>query len=271
MSRFASDRARKNLFVALPLGAGLVASGCSDDSTAPEDPPVGTVVVQFDHVATGLSGSGPLAFDQMIYRNAAGNDFSVTKLQYLVSRFRLEPEASLRATAEYESDVVHFRDGRDDATRTVTFTDVPGGDYDHLSFVFGLTNDDNVTGAYPDYDAAMNWPMGMGGYHYMKCEGMWGNGPSNFATHTGRSMDAKDRSFEVSLDLNAVPLRHGFTLAEGETKTIRVAMNLNQWYQDPNVYDFVDYGMIMGNPVAQELIHENGSPDHGTGVFSYVP
>jgi hypothetical protein len=37
-------------------------------------------------------------------------------------------------------------------------------------------------------------------------------------------------------------------------------MNLNEWYQNPNDYDFPDFGQgIMGNGQAQQTLHENGA------------
>jgi hypothetical protein len=268
MTRPTRSGARKAPWWAAFLSAAILLSpGCSDDTTPSPAAPVGTVVVQFDHTV----GAAPLEFDRQIYTNAAGNQFGVTTFQYLVSRFRLHRPAALRHEGDYEPAAVHFRDGREDATRTITFDDVPTGDYAHLSFVFGLTNEDNVTGAHPEHDAAMLWPDNppamLGGYHYMKCEGTWGSGPANFATHTGRSSDGVDRSFEVELELHG-SLRHGFEVVEGQTVTVRVSMDLAEWYSTPHTYDFADHGPIMEDPVAQQLLHENGSPAFGSGVFS---
>jgi hypothetical protein len=254
---------------ALLLAAALVlAPGCSDETTPAPGTPVGTVVVQFDHTV----GNVPLELDQQIYTNAAGNVFGVTKLQYLVSRFRLHRPSVLRHEGDYEPAAVHFRDAREEATASITFDDVPAGEYAHMSFVFGLTNEDNVTGAHPDHDAEMFWPDSppsmLGGYHYMKCEGVWGTGPSNYATHTGRSSDGVDRSFEVELELHGGSLRHGFEVVEGQTVTVHVSMDLAEWYTGPHTYDFSAHGPIMEDPAAQQLIFENGNPAFGSGVFS---
>jgi len=39
-----------------------------------------------------------------------------------------------------------------------------------------------------------------------------------------------------------------------------IIMDINKWCQEPNTYNFVDYGaMIMGNANAQEVIKANGA------------
>ena len=278
MTRSTRRRARKAPWWAALLSAVVALSpGCSDEPApppvapaAPEEPTgTGTVVVEFDHTV----GNAPLELDRRTYENAAGNQFGVTNLQYLVSRFRLHRPAALRHEGDYEPAAVHLRDARDDATRSITFDDVPVGEYASLSFVFGLENEDNVAGAHPELDAEMSWPERTrtmrGGYHYMKCEGTWGSGPTKFSTHTGRSSDGFDRSFEVELELHGAP-RHGFEVVEGQTVTIRISMDLAEWYASPHTYNFADHGAIIDDPIAQQLIHENGSPAFGSGVFSLV-
>ena len=35
-------------------------------------------------------------------------------------------------------------------------------------------------------------------------------------------------------------------------------MNLDQWLTEPNEWNFEDFGMIMGNQHAQNLVYQNG-------------
>jgi len=238
--------------LALVCVLALALAGC-DDETGPTGP--GTVVIQFDNVVDGA----PLQMNQQIYTNAAGNSYSVTKLEYVASRFNLHapssPVASFRAE-DFSVAAPHYRTEANAATRTLTFADVPAGTYDALEFTFGLIGSDNVSGAFPDLDAAsMQWPTQMGGgYHYMRFEGNFSDtlgGTAGFTTHTGPSM-GNDYSFGVSLGASIV-------VSSGETTTIVLNMNVNNWYTNPTTYDLNDYGAIMGNPGAQGILKSNGA------------
>lgn len=250
-------RTRNVLPAALVAGGLIVAAGC-DDAAGPSEGS-GTLVLRFDHTVDGAE----LVLDQMVYTNAAGNPYSVTLLEYVVCHFALEAE--IPSQEDLTTHVVHYRDQAQESTRDLVLENVPAGDYSTLRFIFGLPGDDNVTGAFPDLDAAgMAWPAMMGGgYHYMRHEGNYLDGQSQtvgYTTHTGPSGGA-DFSVEVALDLDAAGggLRHGFSIAESGTTTVWLSMNVNEWYANPNVYDLNDHGAIMGDPAAQQALQENGA------------
>ncbi len=248
---------RRMIALGAACSALLLVSACDDDDDGGTQPVAGTgtLVVQFDHVV----GAEDLALNTGTYTNAAGNTYSVSLLEYVVSELELEvPTGELRHE-NLAYDGWHYRNADDETTRALTFTDVPVGEYAYLKFRFGLDGEGNTTGAYPDLDLlGMAWPAMMGGgYHYMRHEGAFtpdGGGTGNFTTHLGPSL-GNDYSFEVELDLDTGT---AFTLGTDETAVITVAMDLNEWYTDPNPYDFDDYGPIMGNPTAQELLEANG-------------
>ena len=253
-----TSRPVRGLVASLAL---LALSGCdSDDSTTGPCPCTGTVVIQLDHRVD----SSPLELNTGSYTNAAGNGYTVSNLEYVVSDFVLEQETVSRADGDFEWIGVHYRTEGDDATRALVLRDVPAGDYANLQFVHGIVGSRNTTGAFPDLDAlGMAWPAMMGGgYHYMRHEGAFtpaGGGTANFTTHTGPTAGA-DYSVPVTLVLDTTaPGRHGFQIAAGDSITIRLEMDVNQWYTAPNDYDFDDYGAIMGNAGAQTFLQANGA------------
>ena len=98
----------------------------------------------------------------------------------------------------------------------------------------------------------MMMPMGDGTterYHYMRFEGRYGT-DGTFRIHNGPS-GGGDYSFAVTLPINLE--------VDGNTASVQIDMNLDQWLTAPNVWDFDDYGMIMGNQGAQSLLQENGA------------
>lgn len=119
---------------ALVLALGL--TGCDDnddDDNGGGGSQTATVILQFDHMV----GGAPLALNSGSYTNSSNEAYTVTKLQYVVSDFTLVGETPLR-TEDYTWSELHLRDEADAATRELTFTDVPAGDYSNLQFLFGI-------------------------------------------------------------------------------------------------------------------------------------
>ena len=220
------------------LFASLLAA-CSDDADR------GDVVIRFNHT---VGGAG-LVHDEILYSNAANNKYGITRLEYIVSDIVLETIDGKRIViADF-----HYRNAFVGATRNVVAR-VPGDHYAALHFTFGIDDDKNETGALPssDYYNNMTWPTPMGGgYHYMRMEGLFDNdnGVEAFLTHTGPS-GGDDFSFNISLPIDLK--------VKGGEWEINIVMDVNQWYEMPVVYDFVDRGGIMDNASAQSILRNNG-------------
>ena len=224
----------------------LAACGDSDDDQ-------GEVTIHFNHTVSGAY----LKHEDILYTNAADNEYGVTRLEYIVSDIALETAGGKRVElAEF-----HYRNAFVNATRSVS-AKVPGDEYTALHFTFGIDGAKNETGALPSVDHFNNmaWPTPMGGgYHYMRMEGLFrtGDGEGAFLTHTGPA-GGEDFSFAVSLPLSLT--------VSGDEWAITVVMDLNEWYDAPALYDFNDRGGIMGNADAQLTLQDNGAT-----VFSLGP
>ena len=219
----------------------LVFTSCKK-SGSDSEPASPVVTVSFAHVA----GGDTLTFDGSTYTNAAGNEYAVTKLQYILTDMYLQQDGE-DATRVFSEKFV-------DADLNVTDTAVAtaAGEYSGISFVFGVRND-VVLSETTDFDN-MEWPGA--GYHYMKFEGSYleGAGKESFLVHTGPTVGV-DYSVKMTL---AVP----FTLTD--SKKLTLTMDVNQWFRGSEDYDFRTYsGMIMGNSRAQSALKSNG-----TDVFS---
>ena len=227
----------------------LVACGDSDNDQ-------GEVTVHFNHTI----GGADLKHADILYTNAAGNEYGVTRLEYIVSDIALETAAGKRVElAEF-----HYRNAFVNATRSVA-AKVPGGEYATLRFTFGIDDAKNETGALPSVDHFNNmaWPTPMGGgYHYMRMEGLFrtDDGEGAFLTHTGPA-DGEDFSFAVSLPLSLI--------VSGDEWTIAVIMNLNEWYDAPSLYDFNGRGGIMSNADAQLTLQGNGATVFSLGSIEH--
>ena len=221
------------------LAVGLV--GCGDD----DDGDAGTIGVRLEHRVDGAL----LRLEEGLYTNAAGNEYSVSRLEYIITEVALEKEGGER----YQLARQHYINAAAAATHRLVAEKVPAGTYTRLSFRFGIAG--NEPGALPNLGHFNNmaWPEGMGGgYHYMRFEGNFQNGDSDgaFAVHTGPSRGG-EYSFTVSLPI--------VLELSGDAWEIGVVMDLNQWLDGPNVYDFSGFGPIMGNIDAQALLQANGA------------
>lgn len=226
----------------------LMLAGC--DLFGAKDPEPGTVSIDVSNKIDGQD----LVMNQAAYTSAAGHTYSVTLLEYIISDVALKKADG--TLLQLES--AHYCNAEDHDSHHVAPQEIPAGDYTAVSFTFGIEQDQNVFGNLDNTAEFTNmmWPamMPMGDgtterYHYMRFEGRYGTDGS-FRIHAGPS-SGNDFSFEVEL-----PLTMG---VDGNDWEIEVAMNVDKWLNGSTVWDFDDYGMIMGNPAAQTIVQANGA------------
>jgi len=236
-------------FVALAISF----TACDKDNDENPQPATTTVNFKFDHYV----GDDPLTFNDIIYTNAFGNQYSVETLKYFISDIKLTS-----ATGSVTSiDAAHYVDGTDEtSTLFETGISIPAGQYSSISFIYGLSKEKNLPGLFPNApESNMEWPPAMGtGYHYMKLEGKVDSLGviNNFQAHTGPTMN-NSNFIEVIVPNSA------FT-AEGDTTTINIKMDINKWWVSPNTLDLNTVTGIMGNQEMQLKLKANGED-----VFSF--
>lgn len=205
-------------------------------------------------------------FNTLQFTNAFGNELTIERLRYLISKIKLTKNTGEVITIN-EYTLVDLED-----INSLSFSTnqaVALGHYSNISFVFGFTNEDNTDGTYTDLNSASwNIPALLGGgYHYMQLDGKYINS-SNIETgynyHAIRAADnpgpnpsfPQDTFFEVNL---------GEIHLNGTTQ-ITIAMDIAQWFKEPNLWDLNQYDqMLMPNSTAQILMYQNGQ-----NVFNLV-
>lgn len=246
----------KNLF---PLAAFLLIAFSSCHK------PDAELMLQFSFSA----GGDTLQQDTIRYTNAAGNIFSVTEVQYFVSKVLLTKEDGTQYALSTDNGI-HYVDADIPATLRWLLQDdrLPLGKYTQIDFVFGLAPEYNITHYFLNPpENSMSWPEALGGgYHHMKLNGKWGNSPLSsspipFAMHLGTGqiyenqqiVSFVDNIFNVSIPLSDV------ILSEEGVNTVRLNMDILQWFQDPFVFDFAQDGTaIMQNQTAMGKLVANG-------------
>ena len=208
----------------------------------------------------------PLSFNEMIYQNASGNRYSVGEVKYFISDLVLTSKEGKRYNIVGDKPI-HYVDHAIHSTLNWNITDpFPVGEYNSLTFIFGLSQERNVSNFFvnpPESDMAWSSPLG-GGYHYMQINGKWlrDNGeevPLNI--HTGISKLISPDSL-ISYVHNCFMVTISdikFEIQKGNPTEIVLNMNINQWFTNPENYDFRDYGTgIMENDTAQKILQKNG-------------
>lgn len=227
--------------------------------------PVTVVNFKFTHKweETEVSNSD---FNSIQFTNAYGNELSIERLRYLISKIKLTKNTGEVITID-EYNLVDLQDVN--SLNFSTNQTVALGSYSDISFVFGFTNEDNTDGTYADLNSASwNVPAILGGgYHYMQMDGKYINSSnieSGYNYHAIRAVDnpgsnptfPQDTFFEVSL---------GEITLTGATE-ITIAMNIAQWFKQPNTWNLNEYNqMLMPNSTAQILMYQNGQ-----NVFNLV-
>lgn len=216
---------------------------CSDSSDHGSSGDAGTVVLEFVHRVD----SQPLVADEILYINAAGNQYSVTKFEYLMTNLELQG-----ASGSVELADVVYGNAIEPGYDRYTFENVPAGDYDGLHFEWGVPPAENTEGSLaPEYDG-MIWPTQFGGgYHAMRFEGDWTDvspGDSSYKLHAGHLRRCADmmipfedcpeeeRLDETGMASVDLPEAFAFSLNQGATVTLQVLIELNNWMNEP-VYD----------------------------------
>ena len=215
------------------------------------------ITFKFSHNWDGTAVSNA-NFNSIIYTNANGEDLSITKLRYLISKITFEKSSG----ETFIVDGYNLVDVTNNTNQSFTpITTIPDGDYSKVSFTFGFDNDDNYNENYTDLNS-VSWNVpGIlgGGYHYMQLEGKFIDNTTTetgYAYHTIRAVDNsgatqvfQDTFFEV--DVGAVNITNN--------ATFNIEMNISEWFKNPNTWDLnVLNQMLMPNSSAQIMMYENG-------------
>lgn len=228
----------------------LLTSACKKDAPVISQ----KMTFQVEH----FSALQQLAEDTIQYQNAAGNTYSVTRLEYYISNVRFVSDDG--DTSAF--DAIHYVNPLRQIGESWE-VEIPEGNYRSLSFNIGLTPEKNVSYSLAPTAENINmaWPDVMGGgYHFMKFEGHYLDDQSEkngFAMHLGMNMWLVEVTIPISLSIVSNPI------------TVTLSMDVNEWFDHPHIYDFNKQGnYTMGVDSLMQKLAENG---RNVFVFSQNP
>jgi hypothetical protein len=247
----------------------LLLASCKKKEDDQGNPSPVSMALQFELYDSG----NPLVLDSLMYVTSLGNQYMVTDVQYFISDvvFHMHGGKNIYVT---DGDSIHYGDARIASTSTwsIDNTVFPAGDYDSISFTFGMNAQRNRSNRYSDPpERDMFWPDILGGgYHYMKLNMKWKNDtmqePMPFMFHLGigqiyssptPTVDSITGYVQNFFDVNLPS--SSFTLESGHICTVVIRMNIERWFDGNNAFDFASYpNGIMQNEEGMHLGCLNG-------------
>jgi hypothetical protein len=247
---------RKTQFLTLVLVA-IIAVSCTKPAGH------GDMRVNVNYSVNGKS----LIIDSLCYRNEAGNEFMIIEIQWFISNMELQNEQGEWIAL----DKIFYIDTNIPESQTLQMTSIPVGHYKALRFTFGLDAEDNQTGLFNDPpESEMFWPDVLGGgYHYMKLNGRFVNTECELAPlniHLGIGQNAGHTEYYQNYFTIEGPI--DLDIVENKENHVLLSMIVDNWFRNPNLYDFNVYGSaIMQNQAAQQALKENGQDVFTWSVF----
>jgi hypothetical protein len=238
----------RNIFAVFII-VTVVSVSCKKEEVTPAvtTPAFFYLKFNFSHNIDGAA----MVLDTVKYVNKAGNVYSVINFKYFICNMVLH-----KGNDSIIIDGAHYIDIANSTSCIYSPTQkIPNGSYDYISFIFGLDASKNKTDNFVNPpESNMAWPVPMGGgYHYMQLEGKFDSATviKNYNAHTGA---LNHMPYYIPIRLS----QSSFT-ANGTDVTVNLAMNINEWFENPNTYDFNIYGdSMMGNDTAQQVLQQNG-------------
>ena len=241
--------------IAKPLVLGLaIFFGACEPDDKPEQT-YGKIVI---NVINQVDGED-LNLDEIKYTNSAGNTFGVTRLQYYLSNFQFSSKECEDFIPDNSYHLIslandpNLGDPNNDFLfeKTSFEYNIPTGCYNDFGFSIGVDPDRNANGPYTgdlDFSYSMNWSWS-GDYVFFKNEGKFineNNVEQNFIFHIGNETLYQTLSpfeFETPIDV-----------LEGETVTIDIYANLNEFFTTPNNIDLNKRsGTMSPGPLADSI------------------
>lgn len=155
----------KSIIAISSIGLMTLASACKTKDVEPENS-TGSVKLEFANVA----GQSPIIPGTGVYKNAAGEDFTVSAFNYYITNISLNGANGL---SYKEEDSYHLIKQTEGVSRTFDLAKVPDGTYNTLTFMIGVDSARNTDGAQTgalDPNQGMFWTWNSG-YIMLKIEG----------------------------------------------------------------------------------------------------
>lgn len=176
-------------------------------------------------------GGQPLIYGNT-YTNPLGEDFTVTKFKYYISKIRLENSSS--GTQSSADENYFLIDEGQSSSKKISFN-TETGTYNAVSFLLGVDSIRNVSGAQtgaldPANDMFWTWNSG---YIMAKLEGQ-----SSFSTLVNNEIEYHIGGFKGADNVVkriTLPFSQSLEIRNGNAVAIHILADINKWFR--NIHD----------------------------------
>ncbi|TGE08233.1 MbnP family protein [Hymenobacter fodinae] len=238
------------------LIVALVFTGCGN--TDKEAEPSSALHLEISHV---VGGSSLTLNSATPYTTPAGESFTVSTFKYYLSNFKLGKADG----TEYAVPESYFLvDEAKAASKTITLSGIPAGDYSSLTFMVGVDSTHNVSGAKAgalDPINSMFWDWNTG-YIFAKLEGSSPQAPGNHGVllHVGGFKTPNNAIRVISPTLAGATIQ----IRQDRVPTVQMQADVLRMLSGPNTIRFADTYNIMGaGPSAMRL-----ADNYAAGMFT---
>lgn len=252
------------LFISVLLGLGVQACNTVDPDTSFDPVLTGTMRLVFDNVA----GTQDLQVNGGTYRNASGESFSPTTLNYFVSNIKLTRTDGGTYVVPQDSSYFLVKETVP-ASQTITLKNVPAGSYRAVSFVLGvdslrstmdISRRTGVLDPAGDHTSAngMYWSWNSG-YIFLKLEGTSPSAPtdatgkSTFRYHIGFFGGRDTRTLN---NLKTVPISFGpdvATVTPTQRPAVTVQTDVLKLFDGPATVSIAKNPEVMVSPYSATI------------------
>ncbi len=246
------------------LFATVLFSSCTKEMQDDDKNSMTDVTVEFDNIIGGQN----LFLNTGSYTNAAGENFSVSMLQYFVSNFELEKEDGSRFVVNQDS--CYFLVQEDQPATRFARLRIPSGNYTKLRFILGvdslrstmdISKRTGVLDPASGDDHGMYWGWNSG-YIFFRMEGLSDAAPADpsglhkFRYHIGGfggySTPTINNIKTMEIDLRS----SGILLARpGRTANVHLMADIMQVFNGHNTISIASNPTVMFSDFSRQVAH----------------
>lgn len=243
------------LLAILALGMGVFSCNTNDLDKS-FDPAPGKLRLAFDNVV----GTSDLNLKTGSYKNALGEDFTITKFNYFISNVQLRNADGNTYTVPQDSSYFLIQEEKP-ASQTITLSSIPAGNYTSITFTVGidslrsLADISKRTGVLdPGLNDGMYWAWNSG-YIFMKLEGTSALAPAaqnnTFFYHVGGFGKLKGIN---NLRTITLPFKNEVaTVRAGATPSVQLRVDALTIFNGSTKLSIAQYPSVMFDPYSTNI------------------
>lgn len=209
------------------------------------------------HVTLELNhfvGDKKLVLDDSTYINALNQTFTISKFTYYIGQLKFNRKDG--TSFSIDDYYLVSEDEEKVASKSISLTTVPEGEYESIEFILGVDSARNCSGAQSgalDPINAMFWTWNTG-YIFMKLEGK-----SNYSSATGTILEYHIGGFkqlENCIRKVKIPFNQSVNIGKNNSIKIQLKVDVSEILKNPTTIDFSQIPVV-NNPLNATVIADN--------------